>query len=281
MISVNRVLSVRCSPEPSCWSDRDVILYAMAIGYGRDPLSPEELPFIFERDLKVVPTFATVAAWNERPAVSATGVDYTKLVHAGQDIELHRPLPASATVRSEGGMTAVFDKGDKGAVIEAEYTLRDVETGEIYATNRPSWFARGDGNFGGVSTGERAAHPVPDRPADRTVIYTTRADQAALYRLLGDRNPLHIDPAVAARAGFARPILHGLCTFGITCRALLEAFAVDPSQLARHAARFAAPVLPGDELVISLWKDGSIISFEAHVPARSASVIRNGRAEIR
>ena len=185
------------------------MLYALAIGFGRDPLDPAELPFIYERGLKVAPSFATVAAWGSNPPILRAGIDYRRLVHAAQAVVVHHPLPAAARVRAEGGIVGAIDKGDKGALIEGEARLRDATTGVAYVTNRVTWLARADGHFGGPRTGEAPAHCMPARAPDITIRQATRPDQAALYRLLGDRNPLHIDPAVAAAAGFDRPILHG------------------------------------------------------------------------
>ena len=282
MIAYQDVLAIRCPTAEFAWSERDAMLYALAIGLGSEPLDPLALRFIYERDLKVIPSFATVAAWGSNPSIQAAGVDYSKVVHAAQEIELHRPLPSSARVRAEGGIVTAIDKGDKGALIEAATTLRDVESGEAYTTNRVTWLARADGHFGGPRDDGPGPHAVPDRTPDRTIEYPTRSDQAALYRLLGDRNPLHIDPDVARRAGFARPILHGLCTYGITCRAVLEAYGeMDAARVTRHAVRFSAPVLPGDVLAIDLWREGDEVAFEARVPAREVTVIRNGWARVR
>ena len=282
MIPYDALFNIRSPSSEFAWSERDVILYALAIGYGRDPLDPGELPFIFERELRVVPTFATVSAWGSNPPIRDAGVDYSRVVHAAQEVELHRPLPAAARVRAVGGITAALDKGDKGALIDAEVVLRDVGTDEPYATNRVTWFARADGHFGGPTGDSAVPHPMPERAPDQRVEIATRADQAVLYRLLGDRNPLHIDSDTARRAGFDRPILHGLCTFGITCRAVLTACCDgDPARLASHAVRFSAPVYPGDMIAVDLWRDDPVVSFEARVAARGATVIRNGRARLR
>lgn len=281
LISYDEVLAIRCPEQVFAWTDRDAMLYALAIGIGSDPLDARERSFIYEDDLRVVPSFATVATWGSNPSIRAAGVDYGKVVHAAQEIILHRALPAAARVRAEGGMTEAIDKGDKGAILVGEALLRDVDNGEAYVTLRTTWMARGDGHFGGPREGGEIPHPVPDRAPDLSIDYPTRPDQAALYRLCGDRNPLHIDPAAAARAGFPRPILHGLCTFGITCRAVLEAYAdFRPERIVRQALRFSAPVYPGEMVTVDLWRDDRIVSFEARVKARGAIVIRNGRAEL-
>ncbi|WP_198045883.1 MaoC/PaaZ C-terminal domain-containing protein [Novosphingobium aquimarinum] len=279
----DEVLAIRCPDRLFRWTDRDAMLYALAIGMGSDPQDARQRAFIYEEpDLSVVPSFATVAAWGANPPIHDAGVDYTKVVHAAQEIILHRPMPASATIRPQGGMVSAIDKGDKGAIVLGETNLCDAETGDAFVTLRTTWMARADGHFGGPTDGGEAPHKMPERAPDLSVDYATRPDQAALYRLCGDRNPLHIDPAVAQRAGFPRPILHGLCTFGITCRAVLETFAqYDPNRIASHALRFLAPVYPSETITVDLWQDGSDISFEARVKARDAVVVRSGLARLR
>jgi acyl dehydratase len=262
------------------WSDREAMLYALGIGMGADPLDERELAFVNEgtlepRPLKVVPTFASVAAWGETPG--AMDINWLLVVDGERDITFHQPLPAAAEITVDSRVTGVFDKGkDKGAVILRESVLRDAQ-GAPLVTLRASRFARGDGGFGGPSEGQPQPHQVPKRAPDRSIDIATRPDQALLYRLCGDRNPLHSDPAFARRAGFARPILHGLCTYGLTCRAVLQTYAdYDPAAFRRHAARFSAPVYPGETLTVDLWRDGAVISFEARVKAREATVIKNG-----
>lgn len=273
------VLAIRCPDQDFSWSDRDAMLYALAIGIGADPANADERAFVYERDLKIMPSFVTVAAWGCNPPIQAAGVDYTKVVHAAQEIIIHRSLPAAATVRPEGGIVSAIDKGDKGAIVVGEARLRDVVSGETYATLRTTWLARADGHFGGSRDGAEEPHPIPERPCDLSLDFDTRLDQAALYRLCGDRNPLHIDPEMANLAGFSRPILHGLCSFGITCRAVLQAFAdFVPQRILRHALRFSAPVYPGETITVDLWRDGDVISFEARVKARNVVVVRNGKS---
>ena len=197
-------------------------------------------------------------------------------------MELHKPLPTFGTFTAEGRTIGAFDKGkDKGAVIYNETVWTD-EKGEKVATLTGSTFARGDGGFGGPSEGAPEPHTVPSRKADLSVDIPTREDQALIYRLNGDRNPLHSDPDSAKRSGFPRPILHGLCTYGITCRAVLQAITgYDPDQILSHQARFSAPVFPGDTITVDLWKDAGVISFEARVAARNATVIKNGKTVLR
>jgi len=173
---------------------------------------------------------------------------------------------------------AVYDKGkDKGAVIRHQTVLKN-EKGEPLATLVASRFARGDGGFGGPSEGQPEPHAMPNRAPDKTVDIVTRPDQALVYRLCGDRNPLHSDPGFAKKAGFPKPILHGMCTYGITCRGVLQTYAdYDPAAFKQHAARFSSPVYPGDTVTMEMWKDGRVISFEAKVKARGVTVIKSGR----
>ena len=288
------ILDQKTAARTFTYGDKDVMLYALGVGMGRDPMNETELPFVYEKGLKVIPTAATVlASAGGRPARGAdetppkpghrpSQINFLMVVHGEQKVELHRPLPASGTFTAQGRTIGAFDKGkDKGAVIVNETVWTD-EAGEKVATLTGSTFARGDGGFGGPTEGQPEPHAIPSRKADLSVDIPTREDQALLYRLNGDRNPLHSDPDVAKRAGFPRPILHGLCTYGITCRAVLQAITgFDPDQIMSHQARFSAPVFPGDTITVDLWKDGTVISFEARVAARNATVIKNGKTVLR
>jgi acyl dehydratase len=200
------------------------------------------------------------------------------VVDGERDITFHKSLPTSAQITADSSVLAVFDKGkDKGAVIRHQTVLRD-SAGEALATLVSSRFARGDGGFGGTSEGQPEPHKVPSRAPDRSIDIATRPDQALVYRLCGDRNPLHSDPEFAKRAGFPVPILHGMCTYGITCRGILQTYAdYDPAAFRQHVARFSSPVYPGDTVTLDMWKDGNVISFEARVKARNVAVIKNGK----
>jgi acyl dehydratase len=269
------VLALKRENQPYAWSDRETMLYALGIGMGADPMDENELPFVYERDLQAVPTLASVVAWGAGPG--RMDINRVMVVDGERDITFHKPVPTAASITANSRVVGVYDKGrDKGAVIVNETVLKDA-SGEPIATLRGATFARGDGGFGGPSEGQPPPHEVPSRAPDRTVDIVTRPDQALLYRLSGDRNPLHSDPDFARRAGFPRPILHGMCTYGITCRAVLQTYAgYDPSRFRRHAARFSSPVFPGETISIDLWQDGGEISFEARVKARGVTVIRNG-----
>lgn len=281
-IKYPEILSLKREGDPYSWTDREVMLYAYGIGLGADPMDERELAYVNEacftpRPLKVVPTFASVAAWGAGPG--DLGINRLLVVDGERDITFHKPLPVAAKIFADSRILAVYDKGkDKGAVVTRETVLRD-EAGDKLATLISSAFARGDGGFGGPSEGQPAPHAVPKRAPDRSVDITTRPDQALIYRLCGDRNPLHSDPEFARRAGFPRPILHGMCTYGLTCRAVLQTYAdYDASAFRQHAVRFSAPVFPGETVSVDLWKDGNVVSFEARVKARNVTVIRNGKS---
>ena len=287
------ILEQKTEPRTFTYGDKDVMLYALGIGMGRDPMDERELPFVYEKALKVVPTAATVLAAGagrragaqaveQKPGLRVSQLNYLMVVHGEQKVELHKPLPLTGSFTAQGRTVGAFDKGkDKGAVVVNETIWTD-EKGEKVATLTGSTFARGDGGFGGPSDGAPEPHAVPTRKPDISVPIETRPDQALLYRLNGDRNPLHSDPDVAKRAGFPRPILHGLCTYGITCRAVLQEICdYDPEQILSHQARFSAPVFPGDIVTVDLWKDGDVVSFEARVLDRGATVIRNGKTVLR
>jgi acyl dehydratase len=282
------ILSQQSEPATFSYGDKDVMLYALGIGLGADPMDERELAFVYEKDLKVVPTVATVLAWglgrrSRLPeGLRESQINYLMVVHGEQKVELMKPLPPSGTFTATSRTIGAFDKGkDKGAVVVGETTWTDA-AGEVVAVLTGSTFARGDGGFGGPSEGAPEPHQVPDRAPDLSLDFPTRPDQALLYRLNGDRNPLHSDPDFARRAGFPRPILHGLCTYGITCRAILQGLIdYEADKIASHQVRFSAPVFPGETVTVDLWQEGQTVSFEARVKERAVTVIKNGKTVLR
>jgi acyl dehydratase len=263
------------------YTDREVMLYAYGIGLGADPMDEKELAFVNEacatpRALKVVPTFASVAAWGAGPG--EMNLNRVLVVDGERDITFHQPLATAAHITADSSVREVYDKGkDKGVVISHQTVLKN-EKGEKLATLVASRFARGDGGFGGPNLTQPEPHKMPSRAPDKTVDISTRPDQALIYRLCGDRNPLHSDPGFAKKAGFPRPILHGMCTYGITCRGVLQTYAdYDPTAFKQHAVRFSSPVYPGETVTMEMWKDGNVISFEAKVKARGVTVIKSGK----
>jgi acyl dehydratase len=248
------LVGVPGEPVERSWTSTDALLYAIGVGAGLgDPL--QELQFTTENTAgvqqQVLPTYGVLLA-QARGAGSVGDFDRAMLVHAEQSIELHKPLPVEGTLRTSAMVTGMYDKGS-GALIETENRAVDPATGEPVVTTTSGTFIRGEGGFGG-DRGTAPAWQLPDRAPDQKVTVQTRPEQALLYRLSGDRNPLHADPAFAARGGFSRPILHGLCTYGFTGRVLLhEVCGSDPARFAFMSGRFSRPVLPGESLVVSIW----------------------------
>lgn len=266
------------------YAARDTILYALGVGVAQqDPLAPSELGFVYEEGLAALPTMAVVLAypgfWQRDPKL---GLDWRRILHGEQAITLHRPLPAAGRVRAEVRIDDVIDKGaDKGAVLYWSREIFDDETGHRLATVRQTSFLRGDGGFGGRRDGGPSPHAAPAREPDLHLTLPTRSDQALIYRLSGDYNPLHADPLVASAAGFERPILHGLCTYGIAGRALLRLLCEGrPERLRRLDARFSQPVFPGETIRVEAWREGQgRAAFRALAVERGVVVLSNGYAE--
>jgi acyl dehydratase len=271
-------------PRERSWTSTDALLYAIGVGAGLgDPL--RELEFTTENSegiaQKVLPTYGVLLA-QAGAARSLGDFNRAMLVHAEQYVELHQPLPVAGTLRATATVTGIYDKGS-GALVESQSVAVDAATGEPMITTRSSTFIRGEGGFGG-DRGTAEPWQLPDRAPDHKVVEQTRPEQALLYRLSGDRNPLHVDPKFAARGGFSRPILHGLCTYGVTGRVLLhELCGSDPARFISMGGRFSAPVLPGDALVVSIWaaeygsaafqtakEDGTVVIDRGRVRYRAA-----------
>lgn len=268
------------------YSDRETMLYALSVGMGQDPMDLAELPFVFEKNLKALPSLSTVICWDDS-WTPRTGINYVMVVHGEQRITIHKPLPASGRVKAKVRIKDVFDKGaGKGAIMLVENTITDAASGEKLVTLLSTTFARGDGGFGGPARKPEELppkpHVIPDRKPDAGVTLKTQPNQALFYRLCGDRNPLHAEPAFADAAGFPRPILHGLCTYGIAVRAVVKAACDhDPSRIADINARFTAPVFPGETIHTEIWRDGNIVSFRARLVERDVVVLDHGRVELR
>lgn len=261
------------------YTEKDCILYALGVGLGIDPLDEECLRFVYEEGLKVVPSQSVMMAhpgfWAKEKDIQ---LDWVKLLHAGQEIIFHKPFPPSGTVEATTRITEVSDKGERiGALIVSDRVVRDVETGEDLCTLITTILARGDGGFGG----ERKATPktdiIPNTEPDKVCDLPTLPQQALIYRLSGDYNPLHASPEVARSGGFKAPILHGLCTMGIATHALMRSCCdYDTSRFKHMRLRFSAPVYPGDTIRTEMWQNGNEIAFRCKSLEQDKVVINNG-----
>jgi acyl dehydratase len=264
------------------YRDCETMLYAQSIGFGRDAVDSKELPFVFEQavPLRTIPTMATVLVPDLIPA--DLGWDYKQVLHAEQRLQLHRPLPPAADLLVTKRIIDVFDRGPRrGAMILFEADARLAKDDTALFTVGSTVIARGDGGFGGASGKGPAPHRAPNREPDLSCSIRTRVDQALLFRLNGDRNPLHADPQTASAAGFDAPILHGLCTYGVACHAILQTICdYDQTLITGFDARFSAPVLPGDTIRTDMWQDGNIVSFRCTAIERDTLVIRNGKCTL-
>ncbi|MBC9176571.1 MaoC/PaaZ C-terminal domain-containing protein [Pseudoroseomonas ludipueritiae] len=257
---------------------RDAVFYALSVGLGQDPLDERQLDFVDpRRPLRALPSMALVLGypgfWLGNPA---TGVDAVRIVHGEQSLTLHHPLPVQGEIIARTRVTGLVDKGDgKGALLYSEKELRDAN-GTLLAVTGSTTFLRGDGGFGGPSGPVKPPNPMPETPPDTVVDLPTRPEQALYYRLNGDDNPLHADPAVAAKAGFPRPILHGLCTLGVVAHALLRVLGrYEALSMKNLSLRFSAPVYPGETIRTEIWRNGA---FRARVVERDVVVVNNGAA---
>lgn len=267
------------------WDDQDVLLYHLSLGAGADPTDPTQLRWAYEGDLQVLPTFAVVAGarsgsggggLNDIPGVD---IDMHAVLHGEQEVELHAPLPTRGKARSQGRVAAVWDKGSS-AVLRLETEVTDLDDQPLW-TARSSIFVRGEGGFGG-DRGPASVNAAPDRAPDHVVDAPTLPQQALWYRLNGDRNPLHADPTFASRAGFDRPILHGLCTWGVVCRSLVEqVLDGDASRVGSFGARFGGIVLPGETLRTHVWDEGDRLVVHTVVVERDAPALTNAALVLR
>jgi len=282
-IDYDALLSLKIPEVEHRYEHRDVILYALGIGLGRDPVDENELAFVYEKNLRVLPTFPAVLG---RPDFwirdLPTGIDFTTVVHGEQGVVLQRPLEPRGHIVATTRITDVLDKGPgKGALVYTERSIVDKTTGELRASVTETAFCRSEGGFGGPPRAKDKSQTVPGREADQVCDFAIRPEAALVYRLSGDFNPLHVEPAVARAAGYERPILQGLATFGISGLALLRTYCdYDPARLTSIAGRFTAPVFPGDTIRTEMWKDELGVTFRARVLERDVLAINPGRAAI-
>jgi acyl dehydratase len=286
-LNLDKLLALRIPDTTQRYDFKDALLYAVSLGYGSDPMDADELPYVYEGATggqRVAPSMGVILAhpgyW---PRTLDTGLDWVRIVHAEQGLELHRPLPPAADVVGISRVVSAVDKGqDKGALITYERRILDRASGEPLCTITQVMMARGDGGFGGPAAPTTKPPAIPDRAADHVCELRTAPQMALLYRLNADWNPLHADPAVALQAGFERPILHGLASWGVAVRAVLRgALAYDADRIASIFGRFSAPVYPGETLRTEMWLEPKAVAFRVWVVEREVMVINNGRVGLR
>lgn len=267
----DRLRNWRFEPIRRSYAERDAILYALGVGLPQDPLEMRELDFLVEDRLKVLPPFAVTLAspgmWVRDPEL---GIDWVKLLHAAQAAIFHAPLPPKADIIGEARVKSLHDRGaEKGSVCVLERTIRDAGSGTMYCTLEQTIFLRGNGGFGGDPAPRASLPATPGRAPDVEASFATSPRAALIYRLSGDLNPLHADPEVARKAGFSRPILHGLASYGTAGAVVLRHFCDgDPARLRSLSLRFAGIVMPGDVLDIAMWRDGNAVLFAVKVGDR-------------
>lgn len=262
-------------------SPRDCMLYALGIGVGDRPEDARDLQFVFEKGLKVFPSQVNVIAhpggWIQDPEL---GVDWVRLLHGEQAFTLHAPIEPGKTYVGSYQVVDVVDKGaGKGALLFLRKELREKGHNELVSIVTSTYFLRGDGGCGGTTSEAPAPHAIPERAPDLSCTLPVLARAALIYRLSGDYNPIHADPALARKAGFERPILHGLCSLGVATRAVLAGCCNDePERLSSLQLRFSSPVYPGETLVTDIWMDAAVASFRTRSAERGVVVLNNGRA---
>lgn len=278
-IDLNAALGSEFGATEFSWSSSNVQLYNLALGAGADPMNPRELSYVVDNTPQVLPTFGCVAASfnaTEPPKVSWPGIDIdlAKILHGSEQVSVATPLPPSGSARAVSRITDIWDKG-KAAVVVLETSVTGSDATALWTQQR-SIFARGEGGFGG-DRGPSTSGAVPERGPDFEVDIPILPQQALLYRLCGDRNPLHSDPDFAAAAGFDRPILHGLCTYGMACKAIVDTvFDGDASAVGSYGARFAGVVFPGETLRAVIWNDGGRYVASVVAPERDNTTVLSG-----
>jgi acyl dehydratase len=259
-----------------------VILYHLGVGAGNPPTDANELEYTYEKNLKVLPSFGVIPTFGSMAGMgSVPGLkfNFAMLLHGEQDLTVHQPIPPEARITNRARIAEIWDKG-KAALVVLQVDTKD-ESGRALFTNRFSLFLRGEGGFGG-EPGPKVGNAAPERAPDGRAEVATLPQQALLYRLSGDKNPLHADPEFAKLGGFDRPILHGLCSYGITCKAVVDnVLGGDVAKVARYQARFAGVAYPGETYVVSWWREGKTILIETKSKQRDAAIITNAAITVR
>jgi len=281
MIDYKLLLGTTIDERESTFRVEDTILYALALGFGADPADTRQLKYVYEEHLQALPCMSLIMAypgfWLKNPKYQ---VDWSKVLHAEEALEIHAPLPVAGTVRGRTMISNIIDRGDKGAFIYTTKELHDLD-GTLLASIKSTTVARGDGGFGGPSGNKSDSIIMPTRAPDIVCDLPTLPQQALLYRLCGDMNPLHADPAIARKVGFERPILHGRCTLGIAQHAIIKSVCdYDSTRLRKLQVRFSSPFLPGETLRTNIWREGSRAIFNSYALERDVMVLNYGVAEI-
>jgi len=283
-IDYDKLLALKIPDAEHTYGVKDTMLYALGVGLGHDPTDRAQLDFVYEKNLKALPTFACLLGY---PGFWVrdldTGIDWVKIVNGEQGVVLHQPLKPTGTVLGKSRIVEVIDKGTgKGALVYTERKVTDKASGALVATVTQTTFCRADGGFGGPPRESPPVHKIPERAPDLVCDLGTRPEQAVIYRLSADRNPLHIDPEIAKAAGYPRPILHGLGTFGVVGHALLKsAWDYDPTRVKCFGGRFSSPVFPGETIRTEIWPQGERVAFQCRVVGRNDIVLSNGLAVLR
>jgi acyl dehydratase len=282
-IDPDKARGARLPDGHASYTKDQVILYHLGLGAGVPATDPKELEYTYEKNLKVLPSFAVIPSFGSMVGIgNVPGLQFNwaMLLHGEQEVRIHRPLPPEAKIATSAHIPEIYDKG-KAALVILETEAKDEATGQPLWTNRYSMFIRGEGGFGGDS-GPKVGNAAPERAPDGVIERKTLPQQALIYRLSGDKNPLHADPEFAKLGGFDTPIIHGLCSYGIACKAIVdEVLGGDVSKVARYQARFAGVAFPGETYRIKYWKDGAKrILLEAESVERNAKIISNAVIEL-
>ena len=280
-INYDEIMNLTSENVEISYSDKDSILYSLGIGLGNDPMNLNELKYVYENSQSVLPSMATNFQYHS-PLLLKTNINFIMVVHGEQRLSITNALPVSGDFIANAKVIGCYDKGPaRGAIIEVETSVKNKKNNEEICKLVSTTFARGDGGFGGPDSPKKEIF-IPDGEPDYVSEVSTKPDQALIFRLSGDYNPLHSDPNFAKAAGFEKPILHGMCTYGIACRSLVnEICENDASKLKRFDCRFSSPVYPGETIITEMWKKDKMIYFNSKVKERDKLVLKNGVSEIK
>jgi acyl dehydratase len=279
-INYDEIMSLKSENIEISYTDKDSILYGLGVGLGNDPMNMDELKYVYENGQIALPSMATNFQYHSSLLMSAN-LNFIMVVHGEQKLSIINPIPVSGEFVADMKVINCFDKGaSKGAIVEVETTVKLKSDGTEICKLISTTFARGDGGFGGPESPPQKVYE-PEGTPDIVDEITTKPDQALIFRLSGDYNPLHSDPNFAKAAGFPKPILHGLCTYGVACRSIVKtACDNDVKKLKSFNCRFSSPVFPGETIVTEMWKNGNVINFQSKVKERDKIILKNGVSEI-